>query len=74
MGGDLIKMSVLWKHSESTVYREGSFRAFPKSCFLILNSADMFPPWELKTFICRLEFLVRFQNQKRTIVSEQVGN
>lgn len=28
-----------------------SFRSFPKSRFLILNSADMFPPWELKTFI-----------------------
>lgn len=51
-----------------------SFRSFPKSRFLILNSADMFSRWELKTFIWRLEFLVRFQNQKRTIVSEQVGN
>lgn len=24
---------------------------FPKSRFLILNSADMFPLWDLKTFI-----------------------
>lgn len=28
-----------------------SFRSFPRSRFLILNSADMFPLWELKTFI-----------------------
>lgn len=70
-GGDK-KNVLLQKHSESTVYRELSALGLFQGVVFWFWTVQIGSLWE-STFIWRFFFFFRFQNQKRTIVSEQVG-